>query len=213
MVNNTLEQKYENKTFVYNIYPSFFLIEKDYDLLNKKVLDLWASDWRYLKYFWKWSCWVEYWEIDRKKAIKDWYNVIFWNFNKEFNFFSEEKFDFIFSSHVIEHLESPYVFLKQIRKNYWDNAKLILWFPTEFSLVRIFDPYFNHDGHIYSFSKRNFEVLLKETGFEIEKIYYDIPLAGRWKIFKWIQKIVQPLPYWIVSWWSNALYIVAKKTR
>jgi hypothetical protein len=28
-----------------------------------------------------------------------------------------------------------------------------------------------------SFSKRNFEVLLKETGFEIEKIYYDIPLA------------------------------------
>ncbi len=210
-MNKNLEEKYENKSFIFDIYPSFELVSKDYNLKEKKVVDLWASNWRYIWFFWKWSCGVEYWKVDREKAIKEWYNVVFGNFNKEFDFFENKKFDFIFSSHVIEHLESPYLFLKKIRNFWWDNAKLILWYPTEFSLVRIFDKYFDHDWHIYSFSRRNIEVLLKETWFEIEKIYFDIPFAWRFRLFKFIQKIVQRLPYFMVSFWSNALYVVAKK--
>ncbi len=206
-----LENKYKNKSFIYNIYPSFYLILKEYNLSKKKIIDLWASNWRYIKLFWEWSCWVEYWEVDRVEAVKNWLNVVFWNLNKEFDFFKNENFDFIFSSHVIEHLESPYLFLKNIRKFGWDNAKLILWFPIEFSLVRIIDPYFLHDWHIYSFSKQNIIKLLNETWFCLEKIYYDIPFAWRWKIFNFLQKIVQSLPYCMVSWWSNAIYIVAKK--
>lgn len=206
-----LENKYKNKSYVYDIYPSFFIIKDDYNLQEKQVIDLWASDWRYLKYFWEWSCWVEYWNIDREKAISEWLNVIFWNFNQNFDFCQNKNFDFIFTSHVIEHLESPYLFLKKIRNFWWENAKLILGYPIENSLIRLFDPYFNHDGHIYSFSKSNIKKLLNETWFEIEKIYYDIPLAWRFKIFNLLQKIVQRLPYWMVSWWSNALYIVAKK--
>ena len=172
---------------------------------------MWASNWRYLQFFWKWSCWVEY-STDRLEWVKNWYNIVFWDLNKPFDFFEWETFDFIFSSHVIEHLESPYLFLKNIRNFWWDNAKLILWYPIENSLVRIFDPYFAwHDGHIYSFSLNNIKELFKETWFEIEKIYYDIPLAWRFKLFNWIQKIVQLLPYWMISRRSNALYIVAKK--
>lgn len=139
--------------------------------------------------------------------------MVFGNLNKEFNFFENEEFDFIFSSHVIEHLESPYLFLKKIRNYWWENAKLILWFPIENSLVRLFDPYFNHDGHIYSFSKKNIEKLFLETWFKLERMYYDIPFAWRFRFFWFIQKIVQFLPYWMVSRWSNALYIVARKTK
>lgn len=206
-----LENKYENISSIYNVYPSFFLIKKDYNLNNTKVIDLWSSDWRYIKYFNKNSCWVEYNQESINKAKKYWLNVIKGNLNKEFDFFKNECFDFIFSSHVIEHLESPYLFLRRIRDFWWENAKLILWFPIENSLVRLFDPYFKHDWHIYSFSLSNIKKLFQETWFEIEKIYYDIPLAWRRKLFNWIQKIIQPLPYWMVSRRSNALYIVAKK--
>ncbi len=211
-MNKDLEQKYKDRSYVYDYYPSFFLVKEAYNLWEKKVIDLWASNGRYIKHFWNDSCGVEYGNIDREEAIQNWYNVVFWNFNKDFDFFSGEEFDFIFSSHVIEHLESPYLFLKRIRNFGWDTAKLILWFPLENTLVRLFDPYFSHDGHIYAFSLANIRKLFIETEFEIEEIYYDIPFAGRWKIFRFLQKIVQVLPYWMVSWWANAVYIVAKKT-
>ncbi len=207
----TLEQKYENRSYVYDIYPSFFLVKKNYELESKRVIDLWASDGRYLKHFWEGSVGVEYGDVDRKKAKSAGLNVVFGNFNKDFAFFPDESFDFIFSSHVIEHLESPYLFLKRIRWFGGNDARLILWYPLENSLVRLFDPYFAHDGHIYSFSKANIEKLLLETGFAIEKIYYDIPFAGRFTLCNYLQKSIQTLPYWMVSWWANALYIVAKK--
>lgn len=206
-----LENKYKNHSSTYDYYSSFFLIKEKYHLQNKKVIDFACSDGRYLKYFWKESVGIEYSDVDREKAAKKWLHVIFWNLNKEFDFCPKEDFDFIFASHVIEHLESPYLFLKRIRDFWWDNAKLILWYPIEHTLVRLFDPYFSHDWHIYSFSLANIKKLLSETWFEIEKIYYDIPLAWRWKVFNWLQKIVQKLPYWMVSWWSNAIYIVARK--
>ena len=60
----TLEQKYENSSSISAIYPSFYLIQKDYKLDEKKCIDLWASNWRYLKLMGKWSCWVEYSNID-----------------------------------------------------------------------------------------------------------------------------------------------------
>ena len=206
-----LENKYKNHSSIYEYYPSFFLIKKDYHLHNKKVIDLGCSDGRYLKHFWKNSIGIEYSDVDREKAEKEWLHVIFGNLNKEFDFCQNEKFDFIFSSHVIEHLESPYLFLKRIRNFWWNNAKLILWYPIENSLVRLFDPYFWHDGHVYSFSLANIKKLFQETWFEIEKIYYDIPFAWKWKIFNRIQKIVQKLPYRLVGWRSNALYLVARK--
>lgn len=206
-----LEYKYSQYVSEDPIYPSFHLVLKDFNLSKRKVIDLWASNGRYLKYFWKWSCGVEFSDHDIKLAQNANLNVIKWNLNTEFDFFEWEKFDFIFSSHVIEHLDSPYLFLKRIRDFGWENAKLILGYPIEHSLVRLFDPYFSHDGHIYSFSISNMMKLLEETGFEIEKIYYDVPFAGRFKVFNFLQKIVQKLPYYLVSWWSNALYIVIKK--
>lgn len=153
MKEKNLEMKYENSSSISAIYPSFYLVSEDYNLKSKKVIDLGCSDWRYLKHFWKWSCWVEYSSIDVKNCIKKWFNVVKWNLNSDFDFFENENFDFMFSSHVIEHLESPYLFLKKIRKYWWENAKLILWYPQEHSLVRLFDPYFEgHSWHIYSFS-------------------------------------------------------------
>lgn len=206
-----LEKKYLHYISADKIYPSFFLIAKDYDLWNKKIIDLWASDWRYIEYFWKWSCWVEYSEHDLQLAKNRWLNVVKWDLNIDFSFFNGEQFDFIFSSHVIEHLDSPCLFLKRIRDFWWINAKVILWYPLENSIVRFFDPYFWHDWHIYSFSLNNIKKLLSETWFTLEKIYYDIPFAGRWKFFNWLEKKVQILPYWMVCWWANALYIIAKK--
>ncbi len=207
----TLEQKYENSSSISAIYPSFYLIQKDYKLDEKKCIDLWASNWRYLKLMGKWSCWVEYSNIDIEYCKKNWLNVIKWNLNKDFNFFIDQNFDFIFTSHVIEHLESPYLFLKRIHNFGGKDAKLILWYPIEHTIIGLFDPYFSHDGHLYAFSHANIKKLLNETWFKIEKIYYNIPLAWRFKLFNWIQRIVQPLPYRMVSRRSNALYIVAQK--
>ncbi len=206
-----LERKYENHHTVSPIYPSFYLIAKDYNLKKQKCIDLWASDWKYLKFMGEGSCGVEYSNIDIEYCKRHWLNVVKWNLNKDFDFFKYQNFDFIFSSHVIEHLESPFLFLRRCRKFWWDKAKLILGYPIENSLVRIFDPYFKHDWHIYSFSLNNIKTLLNETWFEIEKIYYDIPFAWRFKLFNYIQKFVQVLPYRMVCWWGNALYIVAKK--
>lgn len=207
----TLEQKYEKGHSTSAIYPSFYLVAKDYNLKIKKCIDLWASDWRYLKFMGKGSCWVEYSDVDITYCKEHWINVVKWNLNCDFDFFRDESFDFIFSSHVIEHLESPYLFLRRIRGFWWDNAKLILWYPIEHSMVRWFDPYFSCDWHLYSFSLANIKQLLKETWFSIEKIYYDIPFAWRFKLFKRLQKIVQKLPYSMVYWRWNAIYIVAKK--
>ena len=39
-----LVDRYKNKHSVYAIYPSFFLILKDYNLSNKRVIDLGASN-------------------------------------------------------------------------------------------------------------------------------------------------------------------------
>lgn len=206
-----LEDKYKNHSSTYDYYSSFFLVKKDYNLQNKRLIDLACSDGRYLKHFWKNSIGVEYSDVDMAKASKLWLPVTFWNLNRDFDFCQNEKFDFIFASHVIEHLESPYLFLKRIRDFGWDNAKFILWYPIENTLVRLFDPYFSHDWHVYSFSLSNIKKLFQETWFKIEKIYYDIPFAGRWKFFNWLEKKVQILPYRMVSRWSNALYVVAKK--
>ncbi len=206
-----LESKYTNVSHIYPVYPSFFLVHKDYQLDTKRVIDLWASNGRYVEYFWEGSVWVEYNSPDRLEAEKKGLNVVFWNLNEDFTFFKNEDFDVIFSSHVIEHLDSPYLFLKRIRSFWWEQAKLILGYPIEASLVRLFDPYFAHDGHIYAFSLENMKKLLKETGFAIERVYVDIPFAWKWKFFHFLQGLVQHLPFFMVSWWANAIYIVAKK--
>jgi hypothetical protein len=36
----TLEEKYENSSSISSIYPSFFLVAKDYNLKNKRCIDL-----------------------------------------------------------------------------------------------------------------------------------------------------------------------------
>ena len=195
--------------------PSFFLIKDDYKLYNKKVLDVWAWPWQYLQFFWKDSLWIEISDKNIESIRNLWYNADKIDLNifpyKDLNKYW--KFDIVFSSHVIEHLYSPILFIWELTKYLKDDGKIIIWYPTRFSLVRLFDPYFSlkEMHHLYDFGLTWIKVLLKANWLEIEKIYYDIPFAWRSKFFNWIQKIVQPLPYWMVSRRSHALYIVARK--
>jgi hypothetical protein len=208
----TLENKYSHSTYICPIYPSFFLAKEAYGLQKSKVIDLGASDGRYLAHFGPGSKGVEYSETDRKSAIEKGYDVVPGNLNRDFDFFPNESFDFLFCSHVIEHLESPYLFLKKARAYGGDGAKLVLGYPLEYSLVRLLgDPYFGHDGHVYSFSLANMRKLMAEAGFEIERVFYDIPFATRFAPFRLLQRWVQHLPAWAVTWWASALYVVAKK--
>lgn len=195
--------------------PSFFLLQNDYKLNQKKVLDVWAGPWQYLQYFWKDSLWIELSDRNIENIKKLGYQADKIDLNL-FPYKSLDKywkFEIVFSSHVIEHLNSPICFLWELTKYIVDDWKIIIWFPTRFSLVRLFSPYFSlkEMHHLYDFSLTWFKVLLKANWLEIEKIYYDMPFAWRFKLFNRIEKIVQKLPHWLVSRWSNARYIVARK--
>ena len=207
---------YENHlNNVKHCLPSFFLLKKDYNLSEKKVLDVWAWPWQYLKYFWKDSLWIELSDKNIESIKKLGYHADKIDLNV-FPYKSLDKywkFDIVFSSHVIEHLNSPILFLWELTKYIMDDWRIIIWFPTRFSFVRLFDPYFSLDEmhHLYDFSLTGFKVLLKANWLKIEKIYYDMPFAWRFRLFNLIQKLIQKLPHRMVSRWNNARYIVAKK--
>ena len=117
------------------------------------------------------------------------YNVIYDDVQKLENLAKlNKKFDVIIAGELIEHLESPDVFLDDIKKFLNENGILILTTPNMFSLRYIVrhtvfgqeSPYWNDRnaeikyGHVIGFSKMLLENLLLRKKYKIVELNYTI---------------------------------------
>lgn len=117
------------------------------------------------------------------------YNVIYDDVQKLENLAKlNKKFDVIIAGELIEHLESPDVFLDDIKKFLNENGILILTTPNMFSLRYIVrhtvfgqeSPYWNDRnaeikyGHVIGFSKMLLENLLLRKEYKIVELNYTI---------------------------------------
>jgi ubiquinone/menaquinone biosynthesis C-methylase UbiE len=119
------------------------------------------------------------------------------------------EFEGVLFSHVMEHVDSPIVMLREINRVMNTGGTLILGLPTERNVFRdlLGMDYFN-GTHIYAFSVRNAHKLLSETGFRVEKIFYHLPKCrnqiGRtiekmWNVVNWPFREYFSMAYWIIA--------------
>ena len=74
-------------------------------------------------------------------------------------------FDFVLSSHNLEHMENPLESLKLLRKKLKKNGKLILILPKEHHKKVGFKP--DHNQHLYAWNFRTINNLLDKAGFKV----------------------------------------------
>ncbi len=191
----------------HNIISSFFLV---YPFLkDKKVLDIGCSDGLYLSYFSTDSVGIEQMVDLTEKARKLGLNVLNGDIMEILPSIENSSFDAVFFSHVMEHLDSPVIALKEINRILKNGGYLILGLPTEKNLFRFVLRKDYFDGtHIYAFSVRNAKKLLEVTGFETLKIYYDLPKC-KGKLGEAVIRFYQYFPF--KEYISMAYWIVARK--
>lgn len=100
--------------------------------------------------------------------------------NKEMCILESNKYEGIYAKHVIEHLQEPLNFLKDIRRILKHSGKTIILTPNcPYMLDKGFwDDY----THIHPFTRRSLEMLAIDAGFKQMKIYEDFrcfPGLGR----------------------------------
>ena len=161
------------KTYKFTTDISYIYRKDIHKLLaNRKVLDLGCGTGEYLKYFGEGSLGLDISPRNIAEAQKANLNVKLFDFNNPIAL--GEQFEYVFFSHVLEHLESPINFLRFINKSLVEDGKLIISVPNENSLIHLFYPYFTGDGnHLYSFSEKNLKELLTVAGFRVDLVIYD----------------------------------------
>jgi 2-polyprenyl-3-methyl-5-hydroxy-6-metoxy-1,4-benzoquinol methylase len=84
----------------------------------------------------------------------------------------DRRFDFVHFSHLIEHLNDPFNFLKKVYDLLNDKGYALITTPNSSGL---FASYYDEDwrcivdDHLFLFNKKNLEKLLVKTGFKIIK--------------------------------------------
>lgn len=181
---------------------------------SKKVLDVGCATGRYLEHFSKDSVGLELSSKSVKCVLKKKLKIVKSDVNHKFPF-RNNQFEVVFASHIIEHVYSPYNFLEESKRVLKKDGLIVLGFPVEKSLARIFgDHYFtDHPGHLYSFSIDEITKLLSVNNFTVVKIFVDLNLINRFPILAPILSLVNKLPVSLVLWFSNAIWVVAIKNK
>ncbi len=180
-------------------------------LPSKNMLDIGCGYGVYLSQFGPGSKGVE---VDSKKVkycIKNNLDVIEHDINKGLPF-ENESFEGVLISHVLEHVQSPYVLLKEIDRVLVKKGRLVIALPPRYSLPRLFgvDDYYKDHDHLYEFSLLNVKLLLEKTGFSFVKLYVEPILIQRMNLNSLID-IFQMLPVDISIFLSNAFWVVSRK--
>jgi 2-polyprenyl-3-methyl-5-hydroxy-6-metoxy-1,4-benzoquinol methylase len=91
---------------------------------------------------------------------------------------TNNEYDVIYLSHVLEHLSKPYDALKNINKLLKKGGRIVIALPNTKSFERyLFKQYWwgwDTPRHIYMFSPKSIKYLLQETGFNNIEIYYEV---------------------------------------
>lgn len=180
-------------------------------LTNKKVLDLGCGTGEYLKYFGENSLGLDISLNNLEKAMEKNTRAVKMDLNQPQDL--NEVFDAVFTSHLLEHLDSPINLLRYAHKHLSPKGLLVISVPNELCLIQLRYPYYTHDGnHLYSFTIANMKELLSTTGFEVLDVYYDYytALTKRLKINRFLSVInaFPPIVKYPFSW---AFWFVARK--
>lgn len=99
--------------------------------------------------------------------------------------------DIVFSFDVIEHVDDPIEFMKNVKKLLKPDGRAIIGTPTDAPVLRKlggheFEKFYFRYAHPWVFSRRSYEIICKEAGFEYIEIK-NIQLYGLSNLLNWIK--------------------------
>ena len=95
--------------------------------------------------------------------------------------FRNGSFDSILCAHVLEHLSKPPATLKEFHRVLKENGTLIIAIPNPNCIYYNFYDSNLQPEHIKSWSKKDMELLLTDSNFEVSKTYINFPfIANKW---------------------------------
>jgi SAM-dependent methyltransferase len=121
-----------------------------------------------------------------------------------------ESFHVVLLSHVLEHVNAPLALLREANRLLYPGGRIIIGLPIEdglYSRLRM-DYYGGEEGHLYSFSTKNLEKLLRLCGFSAPRVSCHLPrLSNRLHPLNAILNRLLPLPlrytlsaaYWCIA--------------
>ncbi len=115
--------------------------------------------------------------------------------------FKDNQFDTILASHVLEHLESPYLVLKECKRILRSNGILIIGMPNIHSIfTKLFQTADKKPYHINLLCEETVENMVIALGFKVIKKYYNWfkinnKLFGYF--FQFLPKSLKP-DFWLV---------------
>lgn len=166
------KDSYEFGTDVSSVFKSKILPYVD----GKKVLDVGCGTGEYMKFFGENSLGLDLSKKNLKKAKNKGFSVQHFDANNPQSL--NEKYEVLFTSHLIEHIENPVNLLRFMYKHLIPKGEIIISIPNEISLVQLKYPYFTKDGnHLYGFTISNIKELLLVTGFKVDAIFFDYDTA------------------------------------
>ncbi len=201
---------YTDKYFGGSISPVFGRLKDLYK--DKRVLDLACGDGEYLSNFSKSSVGVDISEKNIDYCKKRGLNVLYANLNKELPFF-DNSFDVIYASNIIEHVESPFNFLRECRRIVKSDGYIILCIPNEQSLIHLIYPYFDKEGkHLYAFTLNNIRALLRAAKLNEYSIVADCHSMKTNKLhLTWMLNQVGRFPLKCISRLIVFYWVIAQK--
>jgi SAM-dependent methyltransferase len=174
---------FANRTFLRSFGPYFYKKAENYYKLSylelwknfegyNKILDIGCGEGKFLIYAPKDHIvsGTEIIDSDIEKSKKKGLNVIKSNLDKKLPF-KDNTFDGILISHVIEHLESPYESLKEVKRILRAGGKLVILTPN---FATDHKNFYNDPTHKRPFTKRGLFKLLYDLEFKNIRIKNDI---------------------------------------
>jgi len=137
--------------------------------------------------------------------------------------YAPQQFDWAVVSHVLEHIESPYAFLKQAMQVV--KSGFIISVPNPYYLPQIMEalirrkPKYVKPGHLYSWDWRHFKTFVeKHFPLRVEKFYHDTVSLPVPKVFRKLLLSMKALDFienkvllFIFPWFCRSITAVIVK--